>query len=109
MLVPTLLEMGTQEQKEQFIRPTIMGEMLWCQGYSEPGAGSDLAALSTAAVLDGDEWVINGQKIWTSTAQIADWIFCLVRSSTDAPKHKGISFLLFDMKTPGIEVRLSWT
>jgi alkylation response protein AidB-like acyl-CoA dehydrogenase len=105
MLVPTLLEMGTQEQKEQFIRPTIMGDMIWCQGYSEPGAGSDLAALSTAAVLDGDEWVINGQKIWTSTAQIADWIFCLVRSEPDAPKHKGISFLLFDMKTPGIEVR----
>ena len=104
-LVPTLLEMGTQEQKEQFIRPTIMGEMVWCQGYSEPGAGSDLAALSTAAVLDGDEWVINGQKIWTSTAHIADWIFCLVRSEPDAPKHKGISFLLFDMKTPGIEVR----
>ena len=90
MLVPTLLEMGTQEQKEQFIRPTIMGDMIWCQGYSEPGAGSDLAALSTAAVLDGDEWVINGQKIWTSTAQIADWIFCLVRSEPDAPKHKGI-------------------
>ena len=105
MLVPTLLEMGTQEQKEQFIRPTIMGDMIWCQGYSEPGAGSDLAALSTAAVLDGDEWVINGQKIWTSTAHIADWIFCLVRSEPDAPKHKGISFLLFDMKTPGIEVR----
>ena len=105
MLVPTLLEMGTQEQKEQYIRPTIMGDMIWCQGYSEPGAGSDLAALSTAAVLDGDEWVINGQKIWTSTAQIADWIFCLVRSEPDAPKHKGISFLLFDMKTPGIEVR----
>ena len=105
MLVPTLLEMGTQEQKEHFIRPTIMGDMIWCQGYSEPGAGSDLAALSTAAVLDGDEWVINGQKIWTSTAHVADWIFCLVRSEPEAPKHKGISFLLFDMKTPGIEVR----
>ena len=105
MLVPTLLEMGTQEQKEQFIRPTIHGEMLWCQGYSEPGAGSDLASLTTSAVLDGDEWVVNGQKIWTSTAHIADWIFCLVRSEPDAPKHKGISFLLFDMKTPGIEVR----
>ena len=105
MLVPTLLEMGTQEQKEQFIRAGMMGDMIWCQRYSEPGAGSDLAALSTAAVLDGDEWVINGQKIWTSTAQIADWIFCLVRSEPDAPKHKGISFLLFDMKTPGIEVR----
>ena len=105
MLVPTLLEMGTQEQKEQFIRPTIMGEMIWCQGYSEPGAGSDLASLTTSAVLDGDDWVVNGQKIWTSTAHIADWIFCLVRTEPDAPKHKGISFLLFDMKTPGIEIR----
>ena len=105
MLVPTLLEMGTTEQKKKFIRPTIHGEMIWCQGYSEPGAGSDLASLSTSAVLDGDDWVINGQKIWTSTAQIADWIFCLVRSEPDAPKHKGISFLLFEMNTPGIEVR----
>jgi alkylation response protein AidB-like acyl-CoA dehydrogenase len=105
MLVPTLLEMGTQEQKEQFIRPTILGEMIWCQGYSEPGAGSDLASLTTSAVLDGDDWVVNGQKIWTSTAHIADWIFCLVRTEPDAPKHKGISFLLFDMKTPGIEIR----
>ena len=105
MLVPTLLEMGTQEQKEQFIRPTIHGEMIWCQGYSEPGAGSDLASLTTSAVLEGDEWVVNGQKIWTSTAHIADWIFCLVRTEPDAPKHKGISFLLFDMKTPGIEIR----
>ena len=105
MLVPTLLEMGTQEQKKQFIRPTIHGEMIWCQGYSEPGAGSDLASLTTSAVLEGDEWVVNGQKIWTSTAHIADWIFCLVRTEPDAPKHKGISFLLFDMKTPGIEIR----
>lgn len=105
MLVPTLLEMGTEEQKQQFIGPTIRGEMIWCQGYSEPGAGSDLASLSTSAVLDGDEWVINGQKIWTSTAQLADWIFCLVRSEPEAPKHQGISFLLFRMDTPGIEVR----
>ena len=105
MLVPTLLEMGTTEQKEQFISPTIHGEMVWCQGYSEPGAGSDLASLSTSAVLDGDEWVINGQKIWTSTAHLADWIFCLVRTEPDAPKHKGISFLLFRMDTPGIEIR----
>lgn len=105
MLVPTLLESGTEEQKQQFIRPTLHGEMLWCQGYSEPGAGSDLAALRTAAVLDGDEWVINGQKIWTSTAQLADWIFCLVRTEPDAPKHQGISFLLFSMDTPGIEIR----
>jgi alkylation response protein AidB-like acyl-CoA dehydrogenase len=105
MLTPVLLEMGTQDQKLQFIKPTILGEMIWCQGYSEPGAGSDLASLTTKAELDGDEWVINGQKIWTSTAQLADWIFCLVRTEPDAPKHQGISFLLFRMDTPGIEVR----
>jgi len=105
MLVPTLLEVGTEQQKQQFIRPTIHGEMVWCQGYSEPGAGSDLASLSTRAELAGDEWVINGQKIWTSTAHLADWIFCLVRTEPDAPKHQGISFLLFEMTTPGIEIR----
>ncbi len=105
MLTPVLLEMGTEKQKQQFIKPTIEGEMLWCQGYSEPGAGSDLASLTTKAELDGDEWVINGQKIWTSSAHIADWIFCLVRTEPDAPKHQGISFLLFKMDTPGIEVR----
>ena len=105
MLVPVLLEMGTEEQKQQFIKPTIQGEMVWCQGYSEPGAGSDLASLSTRAELDGDEWLINGQKIWTSTAHLADWIFCLVRTEPEAPKHQGISFLLFRMDTPGIEVR----
>ncbi len=105
MLTPVLLEMGTEEQKQQFVKATIQGELVWCQGYSEPGAGSDLASLSTKAVLDGDDWVINGQKIWTSTAHLADWIFCLVRTEPDAPKHQGISFLLFRMDTPGIEIR----
>jgi alkylation response protein AidB-like acyl-CoA dehydrogenase len=105
MLTPVLLEMGSEEQKQQFINPTIHGEMVWCQGYSEPGAGSDLASLTTKAELDGDEWVINGQKIWTSTAHLADWIFCLVRTEPDAPKHQGISFLLFEMDRPGIEIR----
>ena len=105
MLTPILLEMGTEEQRQEFIRPTIVGEMDWCQGYSEPGSGSDLASLSTRAELDGDEWVINGQKIWTSGAHRADWIFCLVRTEPEARKHHGISFLLFKMDTPGIEVR----
>ena len=105
MLVPTLLELGTDEQKEKYIKPTLSGEMVWCQGYSEPGAGSDLASLRTAAVVDGDDFVINGQKIWTSTAQFADMMFCLVRTEADAPKHQGISYILIDMKTPGIEVR----
>ena len=105
MLVPTLLEVGTEAQKTTFIPPTIRGEMLWCQGYSEPGAGSDLAALRTSAVVDGDDFVVNGQKIWTSTAHLADWIFCLVRTEPEAPKHQGISFLLFPMSTLGIEVR----
>jgi len=105
MLVPTLLELGTEAQKSEIIPPTLSGELIWCQGYSEPEAGSDLASLRTSAVLDGDEWVINGNKIWTSTAQIADWMFCLVRTEPDAPKHEGISFLLLRMDTPGIDVR----
>lgn len=105
MIVPVLLERGTDDQKKQFIEPTIRGDMLWCQGYSEPNSGSDLASLSTRAVLDGDEWVINGQKIWTSSAKTADWMFCLVRSEPDAPKHRGISFLLLSMETEGLDVR----
>ncbi|HEY2884409.1 MAG TPA: acyl-CoA dehydrogenase family protein [Rhizomicrobium sp.] len=105
MLVPTLLELGSEEQKKTFIGPTLRGEIIWCQGYSEPGAGSDLASLTTRAVEDGDDFVINGQKIWTSTAAQADMIFCLVRTEPDKPKHEGISYLLFSMKTPGIEVR----
>jgi alkylation response protein AidB-like acyl-CoA dehydrogenase len=105
MLVPTLLEVGSEDQKRQWIPPTLRGEIVWCQGYSEPGSGSDLASLSTSAVEDGDDFVINGQKIWTSTAMQADMIFCLVRTEPQAPKHAGISYLIFSMKTPGIEVR----
>ena len=104
-LVPTLLEMGTEEQKQKYIKPTLHFEMIWCQGYSEPNSGSDLASLQTKGVLDGDSWVINGQKIWTSTAKYAHMMFCLVRTEPDAPKHKGISYLLIPMDTPGIEVR----
>ena len=105
MLVPTLLENGSEEQKQEWIAPTLRGEVIWCQGYSEPGAGSDLASLKTSAVIDGDDYVINGQKIWTSTAAQADMIFCLVRTESEAPKHHGISYLIFPMDTPGIEVR----
>ncbi len=105
MLVPTLLELGTEEQKKKWIEPTLKGEVVWCQGYSEPGSGSDLASLQTKATEDGDDFIINGQKIWTSTAHAADMIFCLVRTEPDKPKHEGISYLIFSMKTPGIEVR----
>ncbi len=105
MFVPTLLELGTEEQKKKWIATTLKGETVWCQGYSEPGSGSDLASLQTKATEDGDDFIINGQKIWTSTAATADMIFCLVRTEPDAPKHQGISYLLFSMDTPGIEVR----
>ncbi|MES2897559.1 MAG: acyl-CoA dehydrogenase family protein [Pseudomonadota bacterium] len=105
MLVPTLLEVGSEEQKKRWIAPTLRGEVVWCQGYSEPGAGSDLASLQTKATEDGDDFLISGSKIWTSTAAQADMIFCLVRTEPQAPKHDGISYLLFSMKTPGIEVR----
>ena len=105
MLVPTLLEMGSEEQKRRWIAPTLAGEIVWCQGYSEPGAGSDLASLQTRADEDGDDFLINGQKIWTSTAAQADMMFCLARTEPDAAKHAGISYLIFSMKTPGIEVR----
>ena len=105
MLVPTMLELGNEEQKQAYIKPTLHGEMIWCQGYSEPNSGSDLASLQTKGELDGDEWVINGQKIWTSTAKFAQMCFCLVRTEPDAPKHQGISFLLIPMDTPGIEIR----
>jgi alkylation response protein AidB-like acyl-CoA dehydrogenase len=105
MLVPTLIEHGTEEQKQFFIRDTLLGKIMWCQGYSEPGAGSDLASLRTRADLDGDFWVVSGQKIWTSNADTAHWMFCLVRSEPEAPKHDGISYLLIDMRTPGLTVR----
>lgn len=105
MLVPTLLEHGSEEQKRRWIAPTMRAEVLWCQGYSEPGAGSDLASLQTAATEDGDDFLINGQKIWTSSADRADMMFVLVRTEPDAPKHAGISYVLLPMDTPGIEVR----
>lgn len=105
MLVPTLLEVGSEEQKQRWIGPTLRGEVVWCQGYSEPGAGSDLASLQTKAIEDGDDFIVSGSKIWTSTAAQADMIFCLVRTELEAPKHDGISYLLFPMTTPGIEVR----
>ncbi len=104
MLGPTLLEFGTEEQKLEFLPPISRHEVKWCQGYSEPGAGSDLASLQTRAVLEGDEYVINGQKIWTTGADKADWIFCLVRTDPKASKHDGISFILFPMHQPGVEV-----
>jgi len=105
MLVPTLLQHGTEEQKRRWIGPTLRSEVLWCQGYSEPGAGSDLASLQTSAVEDGDDFVVNGQKIWTSTADKADMCFILVRTEPEAKKHEGISYLLMPMDLPGIEVR----
>ncbi len=105
MLAPTLVEKGTEEQRQKYVEPTLLGHILWCQGYSEPGAGSDLASLRTSAVLDGDHWVINGQKIWTSNAQEADMMFALIRTEPDKPQHEGITYFLIDMKTPGIDVR----
>ena len=104
MIGPTLLEYGTDEQKERHLTRIASGEVRWCQGYSEPGAGSDLASLQTRAVDHGDYYLVNGSKIWTSGATLADWIFCLVRTDPDAPKHEGISFVLFPMDDPGVTV-----
>jgi len=102
---PTILQWGTEEQKKEFIPGILQGKIAWCQGFSEPNSGSDLASLKTEAVLDGDEWVINGQKVWTTQAQHADYVFLLCRTDKDAPQHAGISYLLVPMQQPGVEVR----
>ena len=105
MLGPALLKYGSEAQKKRFLPEIARGEIRWCQGYSEPGAGSDLASLQTTCEDKGDHWLVNGQKVWTSYADKADWIFCLVRTDPQAPKHQGISFLLFDMASPGVSTR----
>lgn len=105
LLAPTLIEFGTEAQKRQFVPPTLRGEIRWCQGYSEPGAGSDLASLQCSAVLEGDDWVINGQKTWTSNARESQYLFGLFRTEPEFPRHGGISYLLVEMDQPGIEVR----
>ena len=105
MLGPALLKYGNEEQKTRFLNEIARGEIRWCQGYSEPGAGSDLASLQTKCEDKGNHWLVNGQKVWTSYADKADWIFCLVRTDPQAPKHQGISFLLFDMASPGVSTK----
>lgn len=105
MVGPVIAAFGSQEQKEKFLPPTANLDIWWSQGFSEPDAGSDLASLRTTAVRDGDDWIVNGQKTWTTLGQYGDWIFCLVRTDPDAKKQRGISFLLIDMTTPGVEVR----
>jgi alkylation response protein AidB-like acyl-CoA dehydrogenase len=105
MIGPTLLQFGTDEQKREHLPKIVRGQIRWCQGYSEPNAGSDLASLATSAVLDGDEYILNGQKIWTSYGDKSDWMFVLVRTDPGAKKQQGITFLLVDMQTPGVEVR----
>ncbi len=105
MLGPVLLESASYEQKLEHIPKIVRGEIRWCQGYSEPGSGSDLASLATRALVDGDDYLINGSKVWTSYADKADWIFCLVRTDVECPKHAGISFILFDMETSGVSTK----
>ena len=105
MGAPTILEHGTEDQKKRFIKKILTCEEIWCQGFSEPASGSDLAALQTRAVMEGDEFVVNGQKVWTSLGHISDWCMLIVRTDSQAPKHRGISYLLVDMHTPGVTVQ----
>ncbi len=105
MIVPTLLSQGTEEQRREFIAPTLLGDIIWCQGYSEPSAGSDLASLKSRAELDGDEWVIHGHKVWNTGARNAHWMFGLFRTEPEIPRHGGLTFLLIPMDQPGIEVQ----
>jgi alkylation response protein AidB-like acyl-CoA dehydrogenase len=105
LLAPTLIACGSKAQKERFLPPVRLGEELWCQGYSEPGAGSDLAAVKTRAVRDGDDWVVTGQKVWTSLAHLADWCFVVARTDPASSRHAGLSYLLVPMRQPGIEIR----
>jgi alkylation response protein AidB-like acyl-CoA dehydrogenase len=105
LAAPTIVTHGTQEQRERFLRPMFTGEERWCQLFSEPGAGSDFAGLATRAVRDGDEWVVNGQKVWNTLAHVADWGMLVTRTNTEVPKHRGLTYFLVDMRSPGVEVR----